>query len=212
MSLTAQGLTNMPFPRTLALICLHLIFVQSVHAQDALPPLAPERQQTQSQNAEIQAPDDEPDKIQPVPASVVLPPHVPPRTIPTSTSLPLVSANANAVKPSLAWRAKAQQLRQSTTAINRRLSGTYDSMLMALITRLPQFGYHVETLNSKAGEVLAAPADPSSRQRIILVISEMPAGSVTIKAMPLIQGKQTNEVIQQLLLSVSMDNEHRGTL
>lgn len=128
---------------------------------------------------------DLPTPVAPI-APVVLPPEVPPRpplvAIPVSASTPSAVASQLSAKEPLAWRARAHQLRLSNTAQQQQFATNYDSAIMTLLSALSQSGMRVQTLNSKAGEILAVPIDGKSAPKLVFVLAEMPPGTVTIKA------------------------------
>jgi len=136
---------------------------------------------------------------------VVLPPDVPPR--PPLIAVPPTVADMNVStqpmqKESLAWRARAHKLRLSNTAAQQILSTNYDAAIMTLIGALSQCGLRVQTLNSKAGELLAVPIDVKTTQKYIFVIAEMPPGTVTIKATSWSQTNNAAALIDTILQSL----------
>jgi hypothetical protein len=156
-----------------------------------------------------------------------LPPDLPAR-LPVESAIPFNSAltggsvgtswkadNAG-IKPSLAWRAKAYGMQSGNEAsTSRELNGQFDDAVMALLSALSKQNLRVETLNSKAGEVLAAPtgtAQSLSRQRYIFTLCETSPGVVVLKAAPLINNKEGRDLLQQLLRSLSTDMPSRGSL
>jgi hypothetical protein len=152
--------------------------------------------------------------VTPTPAAVI-PPAVPPRFLPppptrTSINQALPLQQPIFVKSVLSWRAKAQELKSDDQAACRVVQGAYDDVFMALIACLPKFNWKVEFMNSNAGEILAAPLDASSNQRIIFTFTEMPVGSVTIKAAPLHSYKQANGTLQNLLQAINPLGAPRG--
>jgi hypothetical protein len=118
-------------------------------------------------------------------APVVLPPEVPPRpplvAVPQSPNIGMPMPAPTPGKESLAWRARAHQLRLSNNAQQQQIAATYDAAIMTLISALSQSGMRVQTLNSKAGEVLAVPLDGRPSPKLVFVVAEMPPGTVTIK-------------------------------
>lgn len=134
----------------------------------------------------------------------VMPPDVPPRpplqirTV--ATSAPISDASAPAQhKPPLAWRARAHKLRQSNSAAQVVLQTNYDNAIMQLIAALGQAGLRVDTLNSKAGELLAVPLDSRISQRYVFVFAEMPPNTVTIKVAAWSQTKTSAATIDTVL-------------
>lgn len=125
---------------------------------------------------------------------LVLPPDVPPRPpLPIRVDPATVAASAPDVvpshKPPLAWRARAHKLRLSNSAPQVVLQANYDNAVMQLIGAIGQAGLRVDTLNSKAGELLAVPLDVRASQKYVFVFAEMPPNTVTIKATPWSQTK-----------------------
>jgi hypothetical protein len=123
----------------------------------------------------------------------VSPPEVPARppliAVPQSAPVPAALPLNAPVKESLAWRARAHKLRVTNGGLQQQISATYDAAIMTLISALSQSGLRVQTLNSKAGELLAMPVDTRSTQKYVFVVTEMPPGTVTIKATPWSQSK-----------------------
>jgi hypothetical protein len=94
-------------------------------------------------------------------------------------------------------------LRLSNTAQRVQLQCGYDAAIMGLVSLLPQVGLRVQTLNSKAGELLAVPIEPVSSQRFIFTFAEMPPGTVTIKAAPWSQDKAASAQIDAIFQSLT---------
>jgi hypothetical protein len=132
--------------------------------------------------------------------TLVLPPQVPPRppliAIPNNELVPIQLNSPQ--KESLAWRACAHRLRSSNSAQQQTLASTYDAAVMNLISALSASGLRVQTLNSKAGELLAVPTDGRSAQKYVFVVSEMPPGTVTIKGTTLLPTKQQNVILNSI--------------
>jgi hypothetical protein len=117
-------------------------------------------------------------------------------------------------KPSLSWRSRAYRMANNpNVGISRTLQCTFDDAVMTLITALPSQGLCVENLNSKAGELLAAPAvDKQSRQRYIFTLCETAPGSVLIKTMPLQSNRQSDDLLKNLLNNLVVIQKRQGHL
>lgn len=84
---------------------------------------------------------------------------------------------------------------------------------MSLLTALPAQSLRAEVLNSKAGELLAAPADTRSHDRYVFTICETEPGSVMLKGIPLNKGKQGDDLVQTILRGLVPDvAQRRGSL
>jgi hypothetical protein len=156
----------------------------------------------------------------PVPAtSEVIPPPVPDRPPLATPVNPAPSPSpdgpaliAPIVKPALAWRARAQDLKTNEQAQSRSFCAAYDDVLLALISSLPKFNLRVDVLNSDSGELLACTAEPDSQQRIIFAITEMPPGNVIVKASAFGSSKQLPTLIQNVMQSLTVNPPiRRGT-
>lgn len=171
---------------------------QSVGTSDVYPPVAPEFRKSEEAAPLPVTPSVLPPDLPP------RPPLVPVRALPNSQQ-PIGKAELPPHKPSLAWRAKAHALKQSKTAPQQMLNCNYDSAIMALISCLSRCGLRVETLNAKAGELLACHVDAAATQRYVFVFAEMPPGVVTIKGMPLKPSKQHESVIHAVFQGLLED-------
>lgn len=151
----------------------------------------------------------------PLPQSTtVFPPDVPPRppliAIPkeiTEASEPTFAQSPH--KPPLSWRARAHKLKLARNAQQITLESNYDAAIMSLIGSLSQSGLRIDTLNSKAGEVLALPADNRTNHKFIFVLSEMPPGTVTIKGAAWTQSKASSTVIDSVFQAVQQQTTLR---
>lgn len=117
------------------------------------------------------------------------------------------------VKPPLAWRAKALRIE---TAADRSTARVFDcnpdDAMMALLSALPANGLRVDVLDSKGGELLAAPSNPKARQRYIFVVSELEPGRVAVKGSPQWASKGADDLSASVLRSIAPSEQRRGSL
>lgn len=186
----------------------------------APPPVAPDHADDDSQQV---SPDDQSMLLPTTPA--VLPPTLPDRPAieralpfspPAATdanSLMLSQFEKRPVKVPLTWRAKALKLNAGEAgAANCTVNCAFDDAIMALVGALPSQGLRVEVLNSKAGELLAAPTDEQARQRFVFTLSETEPGTVLIKGSPMWSNKKGNDTIQSVLKAIAPDTKRRSAL
>jgi hypothetical protein len=174
---------------------------------DAMPPTAPDFQKRQPQSETNAIPVESKTGQDPLIKPPDLPARPPLIPIPSfgnvdQPSAESQSSTAPAHKRSLAWRARAHKLKQSSSAPQKVLTAGYDEAIMTLLSSIAQANLRVDTLNSKAGELLAVPVDPASAHKYIFVFSEMPPGTVTIKASAWSTNKNSSAVIDSVFQAI----------
>lgn len=130
-----------------------------------------------------------PSSVAPAQKPLLLPPDPPDRTrLPQVLAQPSVPASLVRAKAALSWRQKTLKLssekfksgaeQKTANPLLRSFDAIYPDILMALNSSCSDCGFHVDSLNSSAGEILASNQD--AQIKLVFSVWEQPLGKCWI--------------------------------